>query len=127
MTRHEAYNGLHDTDPDCDAHRVFFSFDGNQLIKCMAECGYKEKSEIRHAGLGLYGSPEALRSFLGEYEHRTDRVAAECDPQKVYDYEYDNYECGYVGSDTEAIELVVDIFGKDRARLIERRNARKEV
>jgi hypothetical protein len=42
-------------------------------------------------------------------------------------YEYENYECDYVGNDEEAIKLVLDIFGRDRARLIKRRNARTEV
>jgi hypothetical protein len=127
MTQHEAYNGIYDTHPDCDAHRVFFAFSLEQIVEGMERCGYKDKSEIRHAGSGIYGSPEALRSFLGEYERRANQVAAECDPQKVYDYEYANHECDYVLSDTEAIELVVDVFGKDRARLIKRRNAREEV
>jgi hypothetical protein len=127
VTKQDAYNGIYDTHPSCEDHRVFFAFSNQQIINGMEECGYKDESAIRHAGSGLYGSPEALRSFLGEYEDRAKRVAEECDPQKVYDYEYENYECGYVGSDEEAIELVVDIFGKDRARLIKRRNARVEV
>jgi hypothetical protein len=93
----------------------------------MEKYGYKEKSEIISAGAGLFGSAEGLRSFLGEYENRAKRVYEECDPQKVYDYEYDNHECDYVCSDAEAIELVVDIFGKDRVALIKRRNARVEV
>jgi hypothetical protein len=127
MTRHEAYNGIYDTDPDCDAYRVFFAFSVKQIVEGMERCRYKDKSEIRHAGSGIYGSPEALRSFLGEYDRRANQVAAECDPQKVYDYEYGNHECDYVGSDAEAIELVVDVFGIDRARLIQRRHARVEV
>jgi len=94
-----------------------------QLKQGMAECGYKEYSELVYAENGLYGSREALDSFLGEYEERAKRVEAECDPQKVYEYEFWNHECDYTGTDREAILLVVELFGKDRARSVERKRA----
>jgi len=87
----------------------------------MKECGYKEYSEIVHAGSGLYGSREALHSFLAEYDTRAERVKNECDPQKVYEYEFANNECEYICNDADAIETVVAIFGKERAKLVERR------
>ena len=33
-----------------------------------------------------------------------------CTAQSIYDYEYGNYECGYTGSDAEALEVVRDYF-----------------
>jgi hypothetical protein len=123
VTKSEAYNGIYDTHPDCLAYRVFFAFSDKQIIEGMAKCGYKDTSEIKSAGSGLFGSTEGLRSFIEEYEARANRVAEECDPQKVYDYEYANHECGYVGSDAEAIEMIVDLFGRDRALTVQRRNA----
>lgn len=127
MTQSEAYNGIYDTHPDAAAHRVFFAFSNEQLEEGMKECGYKEYSEIRHGGSGVYGSPEALRSFLAEYDNRAQRVAEECDPQKVYDYEFSNHECELVYSDEDAIEIVMDIFGQERARQVKRRYALVEV
>jgi hypothetical protein len=127
VTKHEAYNGIYDTHPDCGIYRVFFAFSDKQFAEGMENCGYKNISEVVSIGIGLYGSHDAIKSFLGEYENRAKKVAAECDPQKVYDYEYENHECDYVCSDREAIELVVDIFGKDRTRLIKRRNARVDL
>lgn len=123
MTRSEAYNGIYDIEPDADAHRVFFAFSNDQLNEGMKKCGYNDYSEIRSAGsgTGAYGSTESLQSFFEEYDNRSNRVAKECDPQKVYDYEFVNYECGYTGTDAEAIKLVVSYFGKDRARLVTRK------
>jgi len=122
MTQTEAYNGIYDTHPDIAEHRVFFAFSNEQLKKGMNENGYKDFSEIKSAGRGVFGSSEALRSFFGEYKKRAERVAAECDPQKVYDYEYANHECGYVCNDAEAIKIIVGIFGEERAMLVERKN-----
>ena len=132
MTRHEAYNGIYDdnTMPNADAHHVFFAFNKKQLEEGMVKFGYKDISEIVSTGipgLGLYGSPECVKSFLDEYEAMENKVRNECDPQKVYDYEFDNHECGYTGSDEEAIQVVVSYFGKEKARQVERRNARVEV
>jgi len=125
MTRTEAYNGIYDTDPDCDKHRVFFAFSDEQLKEGMKKFGYKDFSEIRSAGAGTgaFGSPEGLKSFFEEYDNRTKRVAAECDPQKVYEYEYGNYECGYICDDEEAIKTVVSIFGKEKAQQVVRKHS----
>jgi len=127
MTRSEAYNGIYDTDPDTKAYRVFFAFSNEQLKQGMADCGYKEYKELCYAENGLFGSREAIISFLGVYGEKAKRVAAECDPQKVYDYEFNNYECDYTGTDREAILQVVQIFGKDRVRLVKRQYARVSI
>ena len=50
-------------------------------------------------------------------------MSEECDPQEVYDYEYSNHECSYVGDDTEAIEIVIAYFGKERAKEVERKHS----
>jgi len=123
MTSTEAYNGIYDAHPDSSAHRVFFAFSNEQIEEGMKKCGYKDTSEIVHAGQGMYGSRENLRAFLAEYDNRAERVKNECDPQKVYEYEFGNHECGYTGTDEEAIKLVVDIFGKDRAKQVVRQHA----
>jgi hypothetical protein len=132
MTRSEAYNGIFDDDtiPNADAHRVFFVFIKKQLTEGMEKFGYKDTSEIVSTGLpglGLYGAPECVKSFMDEYEAMEDRVRNECDPQKVYEYEFSNHECGYTGSDEEAIQIVVSYFGKEKARQVRRQNALVEV
>jgi hypothetical protein len=129
MTRHEAYKGIYDTDPDVDVFGVFFAFSDNQLLEGLEKFGYK-KSDIVHVnypGLGLYGPREKCRAFLDEYDRRAERVAKECNPQDVYEYEFNNYECDYTGNDEEAIGIVFSIFGKDRAKTVERRRICKSL
>ena len=123
MTKSEAYNGIYDSDPCAAEYRVFFAFCEESLEKGMTECGYLNASELTCVkALGLYGSKKNIDSFLAVYQGRGERVANECDPQKVYDYEYSNHECdiSYNG-DEDAIRIVVDYFGKDRAKLVKRK------
>jgi len=42
--------------------------------------------------------------------------------KNIYDYEFGNYECDYIGDDTEAIKLVVSYFGEERAKTVKRKN-----
>jgi hypothetical protein len=129
MTKHEAYKGIYDTDPDTDALGVFFAFSDKQLQEGLEKFGYK-KSDIVHVnipGLGLFGPKEKCEAFLGEYEKRAERVSNECNPQDVYDYEFGNYECDYTGTDEEAIGIVVSTFGKEKAKTVFRRHYRVSI
>ena len=84
-------------------------------------------SEISSTGMGLYGSPEGIKSFLGEYDKKAKRTAEKADPQKVYDYEFDNHECGYIYNDEPAIKIIIEIFGSEKAKQVKRRNAFFEI
>ena len=129
MTKHEAYNGIYDNDglPDTNTHRVFFAFNDEQFREGMEKFGYQNQSEIVSPGIGLYGPPECVKSFMDEYGKMEDRVRNECDPQKVYEYEFTNHECEYLADDREAIQIVVSIFGNEKARLVQRRYAWVEI
>lgn len=100
----------------------FFAFSNEQF-----EIGVKEKGleglKIYSAGKvfsGLYGTSEGIENFLNFYVELEKRISAECDPQEVYDYEFGNHECGYVGNDEEAIKLVISYFGAERAKTVKR-------
>jgi hypothetical protein len=41
----------------------------------------------------------------------------------VYNYEYWNHECDYVGDDEEAVKIVISIYGNEIARTIKRKYA----
>lgn len=60
---------------------------------------------------------------LGEFLRFADEIhkqqAAECDPQEVYIYEYNNCECQYT-DDGAAYRIIVDIFGDEIANQIKR-------
>ena len=51
------------------------------------------------------------------------RISKECIPQEVYNYEFDNHECSYVGDDEEAIKIVIDYFGAEKAKDVNRKCA----
>ena len=52
------------------------------------------------------------------------RVKQECDPQEVYCYEFNNYECMLSwDGDEQAIRLIIDYYGVETARTVRRWNA----
>lgn len=104
---------------------TFYAFNNEQF-----EEGYKKILPLRtgdekvvHFGYGLYGWRKYLDEMVQILENVNKVIKEECNPQDVYNYEYNNYECeiSYTG-DKEAIELVVEIYGYDIARTIERKN-----
>lgn len=99
----------------------FFAFSDEQLAKGKAE-KIPEGKKIFSGGMGLYGTREGIDKLLAFYDSISEQIGKECDPQEVYNYEFNNYECGYLHDDTEAIKLVVSYFGEERAAKVKRRN-----
>lgn len=104
----------------------FFAFSDQHLSK-----GIKEKipegKEIFSGGMGLYGTREGIKKFLAFYDAITVEIGEKCDPQEVYDYEYNNHECSYTCDDTEAIKIVVSYFGEEKSTKVKRRHAIIEI
>ena len=100
----------------------FFAFSEEQLEQGMAKIGVTDKNLI-YAGFtkgplsGLCGTEEGLnrfwKSFKLQEQNFKDRVQKECTPQEVYDYEFQNYECGVIWDDEEAYNATVRIYGKE--------------
>ena len=90
----------------------FFAFSNEQY-----EAGIKknnlENQKIFDGGLGLYGTQKGIQCLMTFYDKLSKEIAEKCTPQEVYDYEFNNHECGYTGNDSKAIEIVLDYFGKD--------------
>lgn len=102
--------------------KCFFAFSNQQFTEG------KEKAEITDeqifdGGAGLYGTKEGLEKLRNYYTEREKKIAVECTPQEVYDYEYSNHECSYVGDDEEAILIVISIFGIQLAKNVVRKFA----
>lgn len=101
--------------------KCFFAFSRQQFDLGMKSAGISQDEKVYHFGAGLYGTKEGVNQYLAGVNANYEQISKECDPQEIYDYEFANHECGYVGNDKEAIEWVVEIFGKDVARKVTRR------
>ena len=89
----------------------------------MVEAGIGEDEKIYQDSYGLYGTKEGLEAVYTFYEERSKRIAEECNPQDVYDYEWANHECMITYDDEEAIQIVIDLFGEEKAKTVKRRYA----
>lgn len=75
-------------------------------------------------GAGMFGISTGVDRYFAFCEDTDRRIAAECDPQEVYCYEYNNYECMYAcDGDTSAVRIVARLFGWDAVRHLKRFSA----
>ena len=106
-----------------EAKDCFFAFSKSQYHEGIKKHNLEGQKITMVDGWNLYGTGEGVKAFLKFYDDNMELMAKECTPQEVYDYEFDNHECDYTGDDKEAIEMVIDIFGTDRAKEVKRRYA----
>jgi len=118
------YREFRDQEPEL--FECFFAFSNKQFEEGVKKAGIEEKKIFRGIG-GLYGTSEGINKFMSFYDKQHDEIAAQCDPQDVYDDEFVNHECSYVGSDSEAIQIVISYFGKERARTVNRKYANTQI
>lgn len=114
------YSEIKNQQPELD--ECFFAFSNEQFKKGIEEKNLQDK-KIFEAGAGLYGTNDGLEKLISFYENLRNKIAIECDPQEVYNYEYVNHECSYVGDDKEAILIVIQIYGVRIAGTIQRKFA----
>jgi hypothetical protein len=98
----------------------FFAFSNEQFKEGIQKAGIADK-KIYNGGAGLYGTKEGIQKFMSFYDDQTKEIAEKCNPQDVYNYEFNNHECSYTNDDTDAIKIVVSIFGEEKAKTIKRR------
>jgi hypothetical protein len=120
MSTTKKYIEIKDTQPPMK--RCFFAFNNKQFEEAKARVGISPDEQVYHAGLGLYGTKDGIDAYLKAVDGNSARIPKECDPQDVYEYEFDNHECRFVGDDMEAIKLVVSYFGEDAAKTVKRHN-----
>ena len=117
MSKYTEITQQHPETIDC-----FFAFSVEQLAA--GKAGLSDpNAKIYNGGHGLFGTKEGILNFYKAYEERDKRIAAECDPQEVYNYEFGNHECSYTNDDTDAIKIVLGYFGVERTREVKRRFA----
>ena len=99
----------------------FFAFGQKQFDEAIEKHNLKDQ-KIYNGGNGLYGTKEGINELFAFYEGLNERIAKECDPQEVYNYEYDNHECSITCDDTDVMYIVLGIFTEEQCRKIKRKN-----
>ena len=103
-----------------ELHECFFAFSNDQYKEGIEKNNLKDK-KIYSGGAGLYGTHEGITQLFDYYKNQSNEIATQCEPQKVYECEFSNHECSYTNDDEEAIKIVIDIFGKERAKEVTRK------
>ena len=99
----------------------FFAFSTQQFEEGIAKHNL-EGQKIYRGMSGLYGTESGIKELLNFYSDVNDRIAKECNPQEVYDYEFDNHECSITCDDTDAMMIIVSTFTEEQVKSVKRKN-----
>ncbi|MEY4433756.1 MAG: hypothetical protein RLZZ44_1890 [Bacteroidota bacterium] len=99
----------------------FFAFGNDQFNEGIKKHNLEGQKIYRGMG-GLYGTESGIKELLNFYSDLNDRIAKECNPQEVYDYEFDNHECSITCDDTDAMMIIVSTFTEEQSRNVKRKN-----
>ena len=99
----------------------FFAFGNDQFNEGIKKHNL-EGQKIYRGMCGLYGTESGIKELLNFYSDLNDRIAKECNPQEVYDYEFDNHECSITCDDTDAMMIIVSTFTEEQSRNVKRKN-----
>jgi hypothetical protein len=99
----------------------FFAFSDKQFNEGIEKHNLQGQ-KIYKADGGLFGTHEGITELMNFYGKVNEQIAEHCNPQEVYDYEYDNHECGYIGDDTEAMKLMCGYFTLQQCLEIKRKS-----
>lgn len=84
----------------------------------------KTKDDIVVGPSGMVATKEAYKQWIDNINECNRLIKEECDPNEVYWYEFNNYECPINSEgDTRPIEFIIEIFGEEVARKIRRYRA----
>ena len=70
---------------------------------------------------GLYGTKEGIKELMTFYDKLNEQIGKECNPQEVYNYEFDNHECSISYDDTEVMKMMLGYFTLTQCLDIERK------
>ena len=120
------YRELRSEQPKSEQYGVFFAFNKEQFeqgYKGIVARGFlKDGEKVCDAGNGIYGTESEIDRFLRFYEERVEQIAKECNPQEVYFEEWNNHECMFTNDD-DAMECIINTFGKEVSHTIYRVHA----
>ena len=121
------YRELRDEQSHVDVKKfdVFFAFSNEQFAEGLKSIRpLSDGEKLVRIGGGGFGTKDGAKRLFEFYESIDAKIKAECDPQEVYVYEYNNHECCIAwDGDLEAIKIVLSLFGEETARKIKRHRA----
>lgn len=98
----------------------FYAFSVDQVKQGIA-AKHLENEKIYRASGGLFGTKVGIDNLFKHFDAINELIKADCNPQEVYFFEYNNHECMYsYEGDEPAIKLIIDYWGADVARTIVR-------
>lgn len=118
---------MKDEHPDSKECGVFFAFNNQQFEEGRQEL--IQNGKIKEGDKicsfpdvnGMFGTKDGITKFLNFYDDREKRISEVCDPQEVYFYEYNNFECMISwDGDEDAYRIVEQTFGKEAAKKVQR-------
>lgn len=125
------YRELTDEQSNVDTKKfdVFFAFSNEQFEKGLKGIRpLAEGEKLVSIGGGGFATKDGAKRLFEFYESIDAKIKAECDPQEVYFYEYNNHESQISwNGDLEAIKIILSLFGEEAARKIKRYNASMSV
>ena len=98
----------------------FFAFSDQQFGEGIKKNNLEGK-KIYRGMAGLYGTHEGIKQLYDFYDNLSKEIGEKCNPQEVYDYEFGNHECGYVGDDAEAMKIVISYFKPEQYNEVKRK------
>ncbi len=104
---------------------IFVAFNQEQFDKGYAEVvksgSVKDGEKIYHLFGGCYGTKDGYKRLGAYYDGVDEIIKSECDPQEVYFYEYNNYECCIASDgDHDAMKELIMTFGLEAVRGVKR-------
>lgn len=100
----ERYHELKEQHPDCKECDCFFAFSKQQFAEGIKNIRpLKEGEKLHKMDGGLFGTKDGMDKFFTYYQDRDNRIKAECNPQEVYFYEYNNHESMIIQSPNQKI------------------------
>lgn len=113
------------TNVDIQKYDCFFAFSNTQFAEGLKTIRpLKEGEELVNFAPGGYGTKDGVEQLNSYYKSIKDTIAKECDPYEIYCYEYNNHESFLSwDGDLGAIQIIIDTFGTDVAKSIERFSA----
>ena len=122
------YGAYKNQDIQTDDLKIFFAFSNKQFDEGLRELNERHHTDLTEkdicaAGFGMYGTRDDITEFFRRSHEKNKKIPELFTPQTVYNYEYNNHECGYTGDDYEAIKNVMDIYGAEAAQGVKRKCA----